>query len=75
MEPLLKDLPQHKERIENNTFLAQDLTEICDDFLEWSESRQQRIIEESELPRMLLLLTEKMTNFVNENYEWKGIKA
>lgn len=68
MKTLLKDLPEHKERIENNHFLKEDLSMAIMNTENISITKiQSDFITES--------VMELITDFVNENYEWKGIKA
>lgn len=123
MSTLLKDLPEHKERIENNYLLGEELKDCLDDLEIDETSLGERfktdfvsavmnvltgaefILEGNEIKignrndlalecfdemidnlqggniRVLnaggiaVKIREKVTDFVNENYEWKGIKA
>lgn len=56
MTKLLKDMPEHMERIENNWSLIQEIEYIID-------------YEEGNKAEYVL---EKLTEFVNQNYLFKG---
>lgn len=75
MSTLLKDLPQHKERIENNMFLEQDIRDILSQQASYSSTNERLMLLEDEFSAVAEFILEKLANFVNENYEWKGIKA
>lgn len=63
MNTLLKDLPEHKERIENSFHLQKDITRAI--------QTSMSVGPELSAKRIMDLVA----TFVNENYEWKGIKA
>lgn len=57
MKKLLKDMPEHMDRIENNYLLKQDIASIV-------ELNDGDPVSE---------ILEKLTEFVNQNYTFKGI--
>lgn len=66
MEKLLKDMPEFAERIENNVFLKNDISEAIRTTENTSLSgHQSEFIAEQ--------VIQVITDFVNQNYEWKGV--
>lgn len=64
MNTLLKDMPQFAERIENNYSLKQDINEIVGEVIDYPDDYSQNHYTEQ--------LIEKITDFVNQNYTFKG---
>ncbi len=75
MKTLLKDLPEHKERIEGNYSLVNDITRVLKDNSEYSYTMECNVIKAEYFESNAQEIVEKVINFINENYEWKGIKA
>lgn len=57
MKTLLKDMPEHMERIENNRPLIQEIEYL----IEYGDGN---IAEQ---------VINSITEFINQNYTWKGI--
>lgn len=66
MKTLLKDLPEFAERIESNYLLNADISEIVADCLDHTND----YTSETEPTEKILSI---ITDFVNQNYEWKGL--
>lgn len=60
---LLKDMPIHMERIENNQSLKQDIEQIINSYE----------FEETDVPLISEEILTTITEFVNQNYTFKGI--
>lgn len=66
MSTLLKDLPEHKERIENNFHLKNDIRKQINTAMRTYNAKPETFADN---------ILDLIATFVNENYEWKGIKA
>ncbi len=65
MTTLLKDMPEHMERIEGNYSLKQDIVNVIAMYGDIDDDAE--LIADELLPII--------TEFVNQNYEWKGVKS
>lgn len=81
MKTLLKDLPEFAERMENN-YILQDKIKDC--FIENeqrlfddnSESADEiNAVHSEDYNTTCELILKELTDFVNQNYEWKGAKS
>lgn len=70
---LLKDMPEFAERIEGNAILEINIKEILDEYSHWSETRQGNVIDDIDFNRVVTAIIEKTTEFVNQNYTFKGV--
>lgn len=75
MNTLLKDLPEHKERIEYNFSLKKDIISVIGNNSDYSTTMETVVLKEPYFECTAEEIVEKIIAFVNENYEWKGIKA
>lgn len=73
MKTLLKDMPEHMERIEGNSINA-EIMNVFNEHSYWSETRQGNVIDEGDFELIVEAVKNKITEFVNQNYEWKGVK-
>jgi hypothetical protein len=72
MKTLLKDMPEHMEKIDTLSILQK----IKDCLIEnQSELDGETVIEEDMFDDTAEQILEKLTEFVNQNYEWKGVKS
>lgn len=74
MGTILKDMPIHMERIENYT-VSKNIQDIIESHSDWSECRQANCIDEKSYPSLNDEIRNAVIDFVNQNYEWKGLKA
>lgn len=76
MGTLLKDMPIHMERIENNYSLMDEIKYKIEYGLEFDHKGSNysdiSVNNAKEISENLLGI---FTDFVNQNYEWKGLKA
>ena len=75
MKTLLKDMPEHMERMEANYETISAIKDILDEHSDYSETRGEYVIGEDDFTKISTLINEKLTEFVNQNYEWKGLKS
>ncbi len=61
MSTLLKDMPIHKERIEGNRMLENSIRDIMETYS----------LDNGDIPDVISEIMPLITDFVNENYEWK----
>lgn len=92
MKTLLKDMPEHMERIENNYVLIDKIKDIVE--TESTRCLTENIIfqEDPPIPHssgdnitnysaidngrdLAELIIKELTEFVNQHYEWKGVKS
>ena len=85
MKTLLKDMPEHMERIEDNWSLKGHIQDEIEQNIsvcfnktigEYSGGDNARLyIDIDNLPILSEMLLSVITDFVNQNYEWKGVKS
>lgn len=73
MKTLLKDMPEFAERIEGNMPLESEIKSILEYNSDWSDSSQCMILKDFEFLGTSTEIIQKLTDFVNQNYTWKGI--
>lgn len=74
MTTLLKDMPEHMERIEGNSINA-EIMDVLNEHSDWSETRGNNVVDEGDFELIIEAVKNKITEFVNQNYEWKGVKS
>ena len=73
MKTLLKDMPEHMERVESNMLFENEIRGLLDQVSDWSDSRNGNVIDESEFTGLTSEIIKKVTEFINQNYTFKGI--
>lgn len=76
MGTLLKDMPEHMERIENNFTLLDEIKYK----IEYNSEFEHKGSNDSDVSIVNVRtvseeILEYIAEFVNQNYEWKGLKA
>lgn len=79
MKTLLKDMPEHMERIEDN-FILQDKIKDClmENQIVVFETNSENsecnyALHSNEFNSTSEAILKELTEFVNQNYTWKGI--
>ena len=94
MNTLLKDMPEHMERIEDNWSLKGAIEDILSTEASMCLTDNIFNIESEDVPQprskgdnlsyiaeidnksdLAELIIKELTQFVNQNYEWKGVKS
>lgn len=76
MGTLLKDMPIHAEKIENNFSLLGQISDEIETACIVDSSNNYLPNAEVDNPRGIAQsILNEIVDFVNQNYEWKGLKA
>lgn len=76
MSTLLKDMPIHAERIENNFSLLGQISDEIETACIHDGKRNYLADAEVDNPQGIAKsILDEIVDFVNQNYEWKGLKS